>query len=318
MPTFPKPKARWPFTVATEVKALRAHKATRGVPDKQDDELLVCTWNVANLGAQQRENDDLELIAEILRWFDVIALQECRDNFADLVRIVQLMGKRYRYVMSDAAGNDERMVFIYDAEKVSLLEEVGEIALPPAQLGKVKLTSHPATKFTAFDRNPYLASFQLGRRLAVQLVNVHLYYGTPKQLPRRAIETAAVARWCDLRRKSPFSGAREIIALGDFNMPKAKADGGNIVYDALTRKGLLLPAHATQVATAIASANQYDQVAIYKSTSDRYDVDTGVYDFDQEIFAAHWSPKKKKAFQAYLRYYISDHRPMWVRLKRKG
>ena len=43
-----------------------------------------------------------------------------------------------------------------------------------------------------------------------------------------------------------------MIALGDFNMPKPRRDGGNIVYDALTSRGLVTPPHSTVVGSSIA------------------------------------------------------------------
>ena len=318
MPTFPRPTFPFEYEVDEEIAALRAHRAARGIPGKHAQELMVGTWNIANLGAQQRTSKDFALIAEILGGFDVIAVQECRSNTQDLLQIVHAMGEGWGYVMSDAAGNDERMVFIFDRRKLSLLEEIGEIAFPPSQLKHVKLVSAPKEKFIAFDRNPYLASFQLGERMSVQLVNVHLFYGDekPAALRRRAIETAAVARWCDVRRKSKYSGAREIIALGDFNMSKAKRDGGNIVYEALTEKELILPGHSSEIGSSIASDNHYDQIAIYKSTAEGFAVQTGIFDYDKVIFKGLWQARSEAQFNAWLRYYISDHRPMWMRLKR--
>ena len=65
--------------------------------------------------------------------------------------------------------------------------------------------------FAGFDRSPYLASFQLkGLPLSVQLVNVHLFYGSEarKDIERRALETAAVAKWTDLRHRSRYLGPR--------------------------------------------------------------------------------------------------------------
>ena len=65
---------------------------------------LVGTWNIANFGAQARREQDLRLIAEILSWWDVTAVQECRENFGDLYDVVRYLGPRYRVVMSDAGG----------------------------------------------------------------------------------------------------------------------------------------------------------------------------------------------------------------------
>jgi hypothetical protein len=40
-----------------------------------------------------------------------------------------------------------------------------------------------------------------------------------------------------------------------------------------------------------------------------------VFDFDAVIFPDLWkSGTNMKDFKTYLRYYISDHRPMWVQL----
>jgi hypothetical protein len=146
---------------------------------------------------------------------------------------------------------------------------------------------------------------------------IHSYYGSANEaehLNRRALEAKAVARWVHLRSQSQFAGAREIVALGDFNMPKPTSAGGEINYGALTNKGLILPPHSTAVGSAIASDNCYDQVAMLADTTQRWLVDVGVFDFDAVIFPDLWSGRGEKDFKAYLRYYISDHRPLWVKL----
>jgi endonuclease/exonuclease/phosphatase family metal-dependent hydrolase len=315
MPEFPKPRFEYAYDVATEIGALRAHRRARGVPKRAAGELLIGTWNVANFGAHERRDEDHRLIAEILSWFDVVAIQECRDNFAGLADTVHTMGPRYAYLMSDAAGNDERLVFVYDRRKVALLEEVGEVAFPPSDAKRVKLPGITAP-FAGFDRTPYLASFQLDERLSVLLVNVHLFYGgeTRADVQRRALETGAVARWADRRRRSRLSFARELVALGDFNLPKT-VGGTNAVLDAVTAKGLVLPAHSTVVGSSIASDNHYDQVAIFPSTSKRCLVDLGVFDYDAVVFRDLYAARPAAAFLGYLRYYLSDHRPMWVRMR---
>ena len=54
------------------------------VPDKKDDRLLLATWNIANFEVQDREAAHLDLIAEIVGWFDLIAVQEIRDDVTGL------------------------------------------------------------------------------------------------------------------------------------------------------------------------------------------------------------------------------------------
>jgi len=384
MPPFPKPRTRFTYDLALECQRLRAHRAVRGIPHKAKGTLLIGSWNIANLGQQLRRGDDLALIAEVLSWFDVIAVQECRENFADLYDIAFRMGKKYRVVMSDPGGNHERLAFVYDSRKLALLDEIGEVTVAPAAARHIKVvtprpersegpqmpaaengdrpsaqptpspltpptdteipTGHPP--FQGFDRPPYLAAFHLvGTLLSVQLVNVHLFFGSPApaDVARRALETAAIARWADLRNRSPYAGARELIAIGDFNMPKGKrarpaprlprpaerrrgSGGGdsspaptqelyNPVYDALTSRGLVLPLHSGLVGSSIASDNFYDQVALFPTTTKKWFVQMGVFDFDKVVFPELWARGNRQAFNAYLRYYLSDHRPMWVEVR---
>ncbi len=319
MPPFPKPTVRYGYDVEVERARLRSHRTARGMPKKSKAGLLIGSWNIANLGAQVRRECDLELIAEMLGWFDVIAVQECRENIADLYAAVHYMGARYRVVMSDAGGNNERMVFVYDAKKLALLDEVGEVTLAPVAMQSVRLSRDIPTSasrsFAGFDRSPYLGSFTLVHHpLSVQLLNVHLFFGSEGRgdVERRALETAAVAKWTALRNQSPYAGARELIALGDFNMPKPRRDGGNIVYDALTSRGLVTPPHSTVVGSSIASDNRYDQVAMFPETTRKWLVNVGVFDFDAVVFRDLWERKGQQVFNEYVRYYLSDHRVMWV------
>lgn len=314
MPVFAKPKFPFEYDVKAEIRRLRQHKRKRAIPRRQKGKLLVATWNIANLGAQGRRDQDKALIAEILSWFDVIAIQECRENFGDLFDIHDKLPKSYRVVMSDTAGNDERMAFLYRHNVLKPLEEIGEIALPPEDYRYIKLPG-VTEQFDGFDRTPYLVSFSAGNT-SLMFVNVHLYYGdnTSESIDRRSLETYVVARWADLRNKSMFSFTRELLAMGDFNMPKSEA--GDPIYEALTRLGLELPEHSTQIASSISTDAHYDQIAFLPNTTqDCFTGLKGVFDYDTVIFPDLWQDgKNDKNFKSYLRYYISDHRPMWVQL----
>ena len=313
MPEFEKPTFPYTVRLTQERSRLRAHKGVRGVPDRRADRLLLATWNIANLGAQDRGNEHRKLIAEILGWFDVVAIQEVRDNFADLDYITTVLGGTYRMLMSDVAGNDERMAFVYDSARLTLLEKIGEVAVAPAQARHVKLPGIEQA-FTGFDRNPYLAAFRAGQT-SFLLVNVHLYFGSDSRISmnRRALETYAVARWADGRRRSEFAFTREIVVLGDFNMPKAVP--GDPIFEALTRKGLEVPAHSSEIGSSIASDNHYDQIAFFPGKTKDCFTGMGVFDYDGVIFPDLWQGRGRQDFNAYLRYYISDHRPLWMQLR---
>lgn len=315
MPVFPKPKFPFVFDVAAETANLRQWKGNRQVPPKQQDRILVATWNIANFGAQDREDRHLRLIAEMLSWFDIAAVQEVRENFGHLDDVVRQMGNPYRMLFCDSSGNNERMAFIYDSKKLTLLEEVGEIAFPVAQLKNIKLPG-VTQKFDGFDRTPYLAAFKAGQTSFI-LVNVHLFYGSAAKadMQRRSLETFAVAKWAQARQKSKFSFARNLFAMGDFNMPKNSA--GDPVFDALTNLGLELPTHSSEIGSNLQGDEHYDQIAYFPGESKNLlDGATGIFDYDGAIFPALWKNGTNKTnFNAYLRYYISDHRLMWIRLK---
>jgi endonuclease/exonuclease/phosphatase family metal-dependent hydrolase len=313
MPVFPKPSFVYAYDVQTQIASLRAHRQTpdRLIPAKDPARMLLATWNIANFGAQDRRDSEFQLLAEILSWFDVAAIQECRENFSHLEQVHSRLPASYRLLFTDIAGNQERMAFLYDSSKLTLLEKIGEISIPPADLANITLPGLTQA-FRGFDRNPYLATFKVGQT-DFMFVNVHLYFGSTQSadIQRRSLETFAVARWADQRRRSAFSFTKEIVALGDFNMPKAAP--GDAVFEALTAKGLELPDHSSIIGSSIASDAQYDQVAFFPgSTALKFTGKKGVFDYDKVVFPDLWQARGQMDFNAYLRYYISDHRPMWL------
>ncbi|HKY31830.1 MAG TPA: endonuclease/exonuclease/phosphatase family protein [Candidatus Polarisedimenticolia bacterium] len=314
MPPFPKPSFAYDYSLAPEIQRLRLHKTARGIPDRSAGTLLLATWNIANLGVQQRREKDRRLLAEILSWFDIVAIQEVNSNWTHLRDIeLNLLGAPYRVLVSDAAGNNERMAFLYDASKVSPLQLVGEVAFPPSEYAKVK-SSGIGGQFKGFDRTPYFATFACGS-FTFTLANVHLYYGSEskKDMDRRTLETLAVARWAARESTTSYSFTRDIIALGDFNMPKAAP--GDPIYKALTSRGLELPLHSSEVGSAIASDNHYDQIAFFPgNTKNDFTGLKGVFDFDKVVFPDLWQAHQKNFF-AYARYFVSDHRPMWTQFR---
>lgn len=317
MPSFPKPPFPFNYDVPSEVAALRQYRDTkpgRQIPAKAPDRLLLATWNIANLGLQKRRGQDYQLLAELIGWFDLVALQEVNDNLQGFRAIQQHLPAPYRALFSDRAGNDERLAFLYDTQKVTLLEKVGEVGIPPKEVKDIRLPGIQR-KFGGFDRSPYLAAFAAGA-FCFLLVNVHLYFGDDEKpaRERRALEAYAVARWADLRQKDKHAYVRDIIALGDFNLPKVEP--GDLIYTALRRRGLERPAHSTRIASNIADDKDYDQIMFFPGqTREEFTGQTGIFDFDGAIFSRLWETRRPSEFQLYLQYYISDHRLLWAEFR---
>lgn len=227
-----------------------------------------------------------------------------------LYALEQYIGSEFGLLFTDKGGNDERAAYFYDSSKVQRLQLTGELAIPPANHRFIKLPN-VSRKFTGFDRNPFIATFSF-RNTSLMLLNVHLYFGSDhwQNRHRRALEAFAVGRYADLRRNDVHAFTENIIALGDFNIPMAQK--GDEIYDALSKRGMSVPEHSTRLASSISTDNQYDQV-VFLPNLKRKVVNSGVFDYDQVIFADLWN-QHPNDFEKYCRYYISDHRPMWVKM----
>lgn len=321
MPAFPKPRTSYDYDLKAQLKALRDYakqegKEDRAIPPAGRNRLRLATWNIANLGVQQRREKDYQLIAEIISWFDVIAIQETNNDLSGLSGIMAQLPKRYRAIFSDPGGNRERYAVIFDGEKATLLDEIGRITVPPKDLASVKLPD-VKQKFEGFDRNPYLVSLRVGK-LEFVIADVHLYFGKEdaKSIERRCLEAYAIGRWADLRRRDKNAYTPNVIALGDFNLPVR--DESDPIYRALTSKGLHLPPHSTKVGGSNLNDDaQYDQMAVFPGPMEEAIERSGVFDFDGALFRDLWGESKKEQsrFRSYVKYYLSDHRPLWASLK---
>jgi endonuclease/exonuclease/phosphatase family metal-dependent hydrolase len=341
VPPFRKPTFAYEYDADREIEALRAYperpdRRDRAIPPKAPGRLLVATWNIANLGLQRRDDADYRLLAEVLGWFDLVAIQEVNADLGGLRAIQRHLPERYRVQFNDAGGNRERFAFLYDARKVAPREEVGEVTVTPRELDRVRLPQVPG-RFAGFDRNPMLASFQVDGTMLL-LASVHRYFGDarPAGLPndeaagaggaggrpaagmdRRVLEAYAVARWAAAQHRSRYAYTHNVIALGDFNLPVRAP--GDLVYDALVREGLHLPAHSTHVGGSNLNGDaHYDQMAVFPGAVEQAIEQVGIFDFDGAVFRDLWgagTAAERRRFQSYVRYHLSDHRPLWMAMQ---
>jgi endonuclease/exonuclease/phosphatase family metal-dependent hydrolase len=314
MPPFPKPIFEYSLDVLKEVKNIRKYRDTkigRSIPKSVSGNILIATWNIANLGVQKREQDHYKIISEMIQWFDVIAIQEVNDNLEGMLGIRKDLPSKYGCIYTDASGNNERMAYLYNKQKVELLEEFGEIAVPAENNEDIKLPNN-GSSFTGFSRNPFIASFRC-KNFDFILANAHSYFGKEDErlsMERRSLEAYAIARWADLKRKSKHSQTTNIIALGDFNMPKVEI--GDPIYDALLARGFEMPKHSTEIYSNITNDKHYDQVVFLPGMKSKVS-NSGSFDFDGALFPDLYQQSEKK-HKVYTRYYISDHRIKWIEI----
>jgi exonuclease III len=159
----------------------------------------------------KRDWHAIACLAAVNSRFDVVAVQESRRNPLALKRLLANLGPHWQVIISDvaegAAGNGERLAFLYDSARVQPSGLVGEIVLPP-------IGEEPQRQFA---RTPYTASFS---RAGVEftLASVHILWG--KNPAERLPEITAFAKWMHDWAVRPNDWNSNLIVLGDFNLDR--------------------------------------------------------------------------------------------------
>jgi len=136
--------------VAQKLKALRAafkaHVDAAALPQDavppsdSSRYVRIATWNLREFDSPsygRRSQEAKAYIAEILSHFDLIALQEIRRDLGALDDVKNLLGPNWDYIATDVtegtSGNYERMVFVFNRDKVWFRHVAGELTLPNGQ-----------------------------------------------------------------------------------------------------------------------------------------------------------------------------------------
>ena len=203
---------------------------------KSSDTLILGTWNIRNFDDDRynygpRLKESLYYIAEIISRFDVIAVQEICADLWPLKRLMKILGGNYDYIVTDVThsslgGNQERLGFIYDKNKVSFKGVAGEIVLP-----EKLVISKAAGNKRQFSRTPFGVEFQSGW-FKFYFSTVHIFFGSNQgntpQYKRRVEEIKAVAKYLSKEAKNSDSNH---ILVGDFNIKEHGSDGFNALED---------------------------------------------------------------------------------------
>ncbi|WP_371504780.1 hypothetical protein [Nitrosopumilus adriaticus] len=333
MPSFTKPPdIDFVWDVDTEITALQdlqdngKHKLRRGKGKK----LLIGTWNIANFDAQKRPDDAFPLIAEIIRPFDLVAIQEINTQLEGLEKLMGLLPD-HSVIFTDIAGNEERMCYIYKTKRVNLTSHVGELDIPPSKRKWYKITfrdenGDPCIKrFSGFDRNPYVITWEF-KGTKFTTYNTHIYFGKKKEVNidkfrRRIVEIYSLVEWITKidNRDNGSLYSPNIVLLGDMNVPEMKED--DQVFKQLNR-GMFTPLDYTDYLTPYSNIKNdatYDQLVITKPFSDKIILlKHGIFAWDNAVFSelsedlgVKTSKKAASKFQAFAKWAISDHRPLW-------
>ena len=266
---------------------------SKQVPEKTATQtLLLATWNIREFG-DQRYQESLYYIAEIINHFDIVVIQEVNSKeLSGLEGVLDILGDNWAYVMSDgvdgAAGGNEAMAFVYNTNKVKFTGLAGEIVLSNDKL----------VDGVQFARTPFMVSFRAGW-FDFKLCTVHIYYGKDTVdgiVQRRLKEIKTVS---DFLLKRQESDDVSYILLGDFNIP----DVDGVYFNALvenkyitkggkekTQDKFFIPAEIRKHPTDLGKVSHYDQIAFSLKLERNmvlYDDDkqrAGAFNFTESVF----------------------------------
>lgn len=301
----------YPRFVVEDIVRLRRRIKDSLIPNKiVDKNLLIGTWNIRNLGSvytEWKENTgspkrnlrSMAYIAEIVKRFDVIAIQEVKRNTSAIRMLLKdFLGPQWGLILSDVSGGDkgnaERLAFIYDKRRVQPSGLAGEIVLPSTSEGD------PAQQF---DRTPYIVGFQAGKE-RFALLTAHIRYGDVPEDRLEELKTLASYVAVEIRDRIKMGDEENnLIILGDFNIDDR---GDNPLFQAFTSTGLVVPAQLLNLKTTYAKKPKYyDQIAWFMGDLNLLISDgAGVINFAGAVY--------QKLTLRQMSYRVSDHFPLWV------
>jgi endonuclease/exonuclease/phosphatase family metal-dependent hydrolase len=322
-------------------KLLELRKALDEIPERsQNSNLLLATWNIREFDSTKygdRTEESYYYIAEIIDRFDIIAVQEVREDLRALDKLMDILGGNWQRVFTDitegTAGNGERMAFLFDTRKVKFSGLMGQVVLPPiiSKDANGKRITIPPEQLA---RTPLMCGFRAGWTDFI-LTTVHIYYGSDKaDDPRRVEEISQLANFLSKRADEPTAWSKNWLLLGDFNI----YDPGDVTMQAITKAGFVVPKELQRLPSNIGRNKFYDQIA-FKVRPDRFATRSkaGVFNFFDFVFKddeeavyvaemgegyqvtkqgeARTDAEKKRYYRDWRTFQISDHLPMWVELQ---
>lgn len=245
--------------------------------------LLIGSFNIQVFGTSKLAKPDVaKILAEVVRRFDLVAIQELRATdqgvMDQFLQMINQAGGTYRYVVGERLGttsSKEQYTYVYDA-------------------AKLRVTHQPTTVHDAqgvMMRPPLATRFQCielpeGQGFTFTLLNVHT---TPEEADRdlKAIESVVATT----RQLLPMED--DIIVLGDFNASTAQI--AKVRWFAT--QSAVIP---DQWMTNTRQNKNYDNQVFDGRATVEYTGRSGVFNFQQL-----YQISLDQALQ------VSDHFPIW-------
>ena len=249
------------------------------------DKLLISSFNIQVFGQSKiAKTNVMSVIVQIIRQFDMVAIQEIRAKDDDIMpRLIAMLnsdGSRYDFLIGPRLGRSvstEQYAFIYDTNRVEH---------DPSSVGTI------GDQADLLHREPFVARFRARtsapeKAFTFWLVNTHT---DPDEVPE---EVAALSQ-CFQVMRSARPDEDDVILLGDLNANEAqlgpflKIPGVSCVV----RGGVM---------TNTRQNKAYDNIIFHGPSTNEHTGRWGVYDFESSFQLS-----REQALQ------VSDHLPVWA------
>jgi deoxyribonuclease-1-like protein len=245
----------------------------------QETEILnLASWNIRILSNNSRDDSELSAISQIITRYDLVAIQEVRDEQV-IQRLIKFLPAGWNYLISDQVGRGvkERYAYLYDSQKVK-------------PVGIDYVISDPEDYFI---REPYAASFVSGN-FDFTLLTFHAIYGD--SIFDRRKEIGYLPDLID-HIQNTLGFEKDLILLGDFNLPSDdRAWSGFDDY-----KAVIPPSEKT----TITDTSSYDNFWLHENFTfnEEFISLLEIYKFD-ELLCMNNDSQASKIY--------SDHRPIAI------
>lgn len=271
-----------PFDLGSLLKTSNSSSSTP--PPKSGDTIRIATFNIQVFGTSKLSKTHVvDMLARIVRQFDIVAIQEvrCKDEslVPQFVELVNQTGRHFDYAIGPRLGrtvSKEQYAFLFDTASI--------------QIDRTKLyTVHDP--YDRLHREPFVGWFRTRgtspeQAFTFSLVNIHT---DPDEVEG---ELNALD---DVYRVVRDDGRHEddVILLGDFNVDdRHLGQLGSVPGVSCTVSG---------VPTNTRGTAQYDNIVFHKQATSEFTGRGGVFDFLRQ-----YNLTVEQALE------VSDHFPVWA------
>jgi endonuclease/exonuclease/phosphatase family metal-dependent hydrolase len=257
-----------------EVRSLSTSKAS----PRAAGSIKIATFNIRDFGRTKASKPAvMKILAEIVRKYDVVAVQEVSDSTSTAVNAlrdtVTAQGGHYDYEVSERSGSTasesakEQYAFFYNTT-----------TLEPSGTGRLFDDQHDQ-----FKREPYVARFKVKQgNFTFVLISIHT---EPKTTVAEIDALDDVFMWA----AKQFPGEDDFIALGDFNAGCSYATTAKLDGTRLRRSGYTWVVPDDADTNLAPKACAYDRMVFRDGTKTDYAGSWGVdKSFEDGAVSDHW------------------------------